>query len=169
QGLEDTSIKYYVPINEVYDAIRIAHSNIGHRGIKYTLKEIKKKCANVTEKQVKLFISECNECKIKRAKPKNSSKLVVRPIISNDFNSRGQVDLIDMQSSPDGKFKFILNYQDHFTKFCILRPLKSKTAADVPYNLLDIFTTFRAPAILQSDNGREFVAKVIEELALIWK
>ncbi|CAM4890692.1 unnamed protein product [Rotaria socialis] len=147
----------------------ITHFNIGHHGIKYTLKEILKKCANITEKQVKLFISECNECKIKRAKPKDSSKLVVSPIISNDFHSRGQVDLIDMQSSPDGKFKFVLNYQDHFTKFCILRPLKSKTAADVAYNLLDIFTTFRAPAILQSDNGREFVAKVIEELALIWK
>ncbi|CAF3791028.1 unnamed protein product, partial [Rotaria socialis] len=151
QGSEDTSIKYYVSINEVYDVIRIAHFNIGHPGIRYTLKEILKKCANITEKHVKLCISE------------------LRPIISNDFHSRGQVDLIDMQSSPDGKFKFILNYQDHFTKFCILRPIKSKTAAEVAYNLLDIFTTFGAPAILQSDNGREFVAKVIEELALIWK
>ena len=169
QESDDTSIKYYVPINEVYDVIRIAHSNIGHRGIKYTLKEIKKKCMNVTEKQVKLFISECNECKIKRAKPRNSSRLVIRPIISNDFNVRGQVDLIDMQSSPDGEFKFILNYQDHFTKFCVLRPLKSKTATEVAYNLLDIFTTFGAPAILQSDNGREFTAKVIKELSLIWK
>ncbi|CAF1453137.1 unnamed protein product [Rotaria magnacalcarata] len=145
QGSEDTSIKYYVPINEVYDVIRIAHFNIGHRGIKYTLKEIKKNVLML---------------------PKNK---LIRPILSNDFHSRGQVDLIDMQSSPDGKFKFILNYQDHFTKFCILRPLKSKTAAEVAYNLLDIFTTFGAPAILQSDNGREFVAKVIEELALIWK
>ncbi|CAF1326926.1 unnamed protein product [Adineta steineri] len=166
---EDTSIEYYAPINELYDIIRIAHSNIGHRGIKNTLKEIKKKCVNVTEKQVKLFISECNECKIKRAKPRNSSKLVIRSIISNDFNSRGQVDLIDMQSSPDGEFKFILNYQDHFTKFSILRPLKSKTAAEVAFNLSYIFTTFGAPAILQSNNGREFVARVIEELALIWK
>ncbi|CAF4079766.1 unnamed protein product, partial [Adineta steineri] len=166
---EDTSIEYYAPINELYDIIRIAHSNIGHRGIKNTLKEIKKKCVNVTEKQVKLFISECNECKIKRAKPRNSSKLVIRSIISNDFNSRGQVDVIDMQSSPDGEFKFILNYQDHFTKFSILRPLKSKTAAEVAFNLSYIFTTFGAPAILQSNNGREFVARVIEELALIWK
>ena len=74
-----------------------------------------------------------------------------------------------MQSSPDGKLKFLLNYQKHFTKFCILRPLKSKTAAEVAYNLLNIFTTFSAPTILQSDNGREFVAKVIEGLALIWK
>ncbi|CAM4882734.1 unnamed protein product [Rotaria socialis] len=40
QGSEDTSIKYYVSINEVYDVIRIAHFNIGHPGIRYTLKEI---------------------------------------------------------------------------------------------------------------------------------
>ena len=168
RGSDNTSIKYYVPINELYDIIRITHANIGHRGIKNTLKELKKKCANVTGKQVQLFISECNECKIKCAKPRNSSKLVVQPIISNDFNSRGQVDLIDMQSTPDRNFKFILNYQDHFTKFCILRPLKTKTAAEVAYHLLDIFTTFGAPAILQSDNGREFVARVITELSLLW-
>jgi transposase InsO family protein len=74
-----------------------------------------------------------------------------------------------MQGCPDGQFKFILNYQDHFTKFCILRPLKTKTAAEVANNLLDIFTIFGAPALLQSDNGREFVVEVIEELALIWK
>ena len=31
---------------------------------------------------------------------------------------RAQVDLIDFQSSPDGQFKFLLNYQDHGTKWC---------------------------------------------------
>ncbi|KAF0748352.1 KRAB-A domain-containing protein 2-like [Aphis craccivora] len=37
----------------------------------------------------------------------NSSKkgVVVKPIISSDFNSRCQVDLIDFQSHPDEKFK----------------------------------------------------------------
>ncbi|CAF4733883.1 unnamed protein product, partial [Rotaria sp. Silwood2] len=133
------------------------------------MNDIKKKYANITEKQVTLFISGCHECKLKRTKPKNSSKLVLRPIISNDFNARGQVDLIDMQSCPDSHFKFILNYQDHFTKFCILRPLKTRTAAEVAFHLLDIFTTFGAPIILQSDNGREFVAKIIEELSNMWK
>ncbi|CAF4624581.1 unnamed protein product, partial [Didymodactylos carnosus] len=107
------------------------HVTIGHHNINNTLKEIKQKYANVTERQLKLFVSGCRECKIKRAKPKNSSKLVVQPVISHDFNARGQVDLIDMQSCPDGPFKFILNYQDHFTKFCVLRPMKTKTAAEV--------------------------------------
>ncbi|CAF0803685.1 unnamed protein product [Rotaria sordida] len=122
------------------------------------------KYANITEKRVTLFISGCHVCKLKRTKPKISSKSVIRPIISNDFNARDQIYLIDMQSCPDGHFKFILNYQDHVTKFCIVRSLKTKTAAEVALHLLDLFTIFGAPIILQSDNGREFVAKIIEEL-----
>ena len=34
------------------------------------------------------------------------------------MNYRYQVDLIDMQSNPDGDMKFILVYQDHLTKRC---------------------------------------------------
>jgi len=66
------------------------------------------------------------------------------------MNSRCQIDLIDTQAQPDGNYKFILVYQDHLTKF----------AKEVAYVLLDIFTTFGAPVILQSDNGREFTNKV---------
>ena len=65
-----------------------------------------------------------------------------------------------MQSDPDGAYKFILVYQDHLTKFIFLRPLKSKTAEEVSYNLIDIFSIIGAPMILQSDNGREFANKV---------
>lgn len=70
-----------------------------------------------------------------------------------------QVDLIDMQSQRDGEYRFILNYQDHLTKFVCLRPLKTKTAEEVAYHLVDIFCDKGAPHILQSDNGREFSNK----------
>ena len=56
-----------------------------------------------------------------------------------DFFANGQVYLIDMQSQQDGTYKWILNYQDHFTKFLHLRPLERKSAADVATALLDIF------------------------------
>jgi len=36
--------------------------------------------------------------------------VVVKPIISPEFNSRCQVDLIDYQLHPDGKYKFIYLY-----------------------------------------------------------
>ena len=59
-------------------------------------------------------------------------------------------------------------YQYHLTKYCILRPLTSKRAAEVAYQLMDIFLMFGAPHILQSDNGSEFTAAVITELKLLW-
>lgn len=65
-----------------------------------------------------------------------------------------------MQSQRDGGYRFILNYQDHLTKFVCLRPLKTKTAEEVAYHLVDILCDKGAPHILQSDNGREFSNKV---------
>jgi hypothetical protein len=64
--------------------------------------------------------------------------------------------------------KFILHYQDHLTKFAVLRPITSKLAAEVGFQLLDIFLLFGAPHILQSVNGREFTAYVIKELKDMW-
>ena len=53
------------------------------------------------------------------------------------------------------------------TKFVQLHPLKSKYAPEIAYQLLDIFSIFRAPSILQSDNEREFVNPAITELSEI--
>jgi hypothetical protein len=46
---------------------------------------------------------------------------------------------------------------------------KNKKPATVASKLLPLFLQQGTPMILQSDNGREFVAKVIEELVKIWK
>ena len=52
------------------------------------------------------------------------------------------MDLIDFQSLKTSLgFKWVMQYQDHFTKFCVLRPLKSKCAAEVALNLIDIKVT----------------------------
>jgi hypothetical protein len=59
-------------------------------------------------------------------------------------------------------------YQDHLTKFVVIRPLTSKRAAEVAYQLMDIFLLFGAPHILQSDNGSEFTAQIISDLKELW-
>ena len=46
-----------------------------------------------------------------------------KPILSDNFGYRGQVDLIDMRTNSGGEYNWILNYQDHFTKWVVLRPL----------------------------------------------
>lgn len=43
-------------------------------------------------------------------------RVVIKSIISPKFNSRYKIDLIDFQSHPVGKYKFILVHQDDFTK-----------------------------------------------------
>ena len=59
-------------------------------------------------------------------------------------------------------------YQDHLTKFCVLRPLSSKRSGEVASQLADIFLLIGVPAILQSDNGREFTSCIMEQLRSIW-
>lgn len=92
----------------------------------------------------------------------------MKPIIHSQMNSRSQIDIIDLQSDPDGDFHFIFNYQDHLTKFVTLRPLRTKTAEEVALVLLDVFTTFGTPCILQTDNGREFMNRLLESLKDLW-
>ena len=67
-----------------------------------------------------------------------------------------------MRSIPDGEFQWILHEKDHLTKFSWAYPLKSKEAQPVAEKLLQQFYSFGPPQILQSDNGKEFVARVIK-------
>lgn len=85
--------------------------------------------------------------------------MVVKPLLFKEANPRGQADLIDIQTNADGEFKYILNDQDHLTKFCMLKPSQSKRADEVAYNLLDIFCTIVVLSVLQSDNGMNFFFK----------
>ena len=107
-------------------------------------------------------------CSLSQKIESSKKGLVIKPMIFSEMNSRAQVDQIDMQSQPDGDLKWILVYQDHLTKFVQLRPVTSKRAPEIVYQLLDIFSIFGAPSILQSNNGREFMNSVITELSAMW-
>ena len=89
-------------------------------------------------------------------------------MINLEFLLRLQIDLVDMRSQPDGEFKWILHARDHFTKFSWLYPMKTKMAAKVADHLITQFCVFGPPRILQSDNGKEFTAQVINNLSLLW-
>ena len=158
---------YFAHINEMYDILKRAHISTGHGGRDQMVKVLFEKYANITNDVISLYKSLCVEC-MKKRKRITTKGVVVRPIITKDFGSRGQVDLVDMQSMPHNQQKWILVYQDHLTKYCVLRSLTSKRASEVAFQLLDIFLLLGAPHILQSDNGAEFTASVITELKLLW-
>jgi hypothetical protein len=163
---EKDPIIYYTCMEENFQIIHEIHIAIGHGGRNRMMREVKAKYKNITVEMVMIYLNLCEPCQKKQSVPRKG--LVVKPIKSSELNSRCQVDLIDMQSQADGDFKFIMVYQDHLTKFIQLRALKTKRAEEVAYHLLDVFTIFGAPCILQSDNGREFANKIIEEVCGMW-
>lgn len=163
---ENNEIKYYLPIEDVYDVIQTAHIAVGHGGRDRMLVETSKKYANITKTMISIFLSMCQVCQEKKTKRKRG--LVSKPILHSEINCRCQIDLIDYQPQPDGEYKFVMVYQDHLTKFVMLRPLMSKRAEEVAHHLTDIFLIFGGPCILQSDNGKEFANSVISELKKMW-
>lgn len=85
---------------------------------------------------IEIFLCMRMMCNMKKCQLHHN--IVVWPITTKDFNLRVQVDLIDFQSTPCGEYKWLMNNQDHATKFCLLRPLKTKHATEVAAELLKI-------------------------------
>ena len=74
-----------------------------------------------------------------------------------------------MRHLPDGQYKWIFHGVDHWSKFNFVYPIERKSALCVS-NVLEshVFPYFGVPRILQSDNGREFINSVIEQLLRTW-
>lgn len=163
---EKNIVLYYATIDELFDILYETHSAIGHGGRNRMVSELKNNYCNITNETVMVFLKLCAECHKKAVYPKIG--LTPKPILQPTFNSRAQIDLIDMQSRRHNDYRFIMYYQEHLTKYIVLKPLKSKCAEEITYNLIDIFTLFGAPAILQSCSGKKFVTSVINKLHDIW-
>jgi hypothetical protein len=70
------------------------------------IKEANKKYANVSIEALELFKELCEECQLKKRKL-DSKGLVVKPIVSKEFNSRGQMDFIDIQSLSYNDYRYL--------------------------------------------------------------
>lgn len=74
-----------------------------------------------------------------------------------------------MRSSPDGAFKWIGHFMDHWSKFSILFPIERKQSALVAEELeTRVFSVFGTPKILHHDNGREFVNEIVRQVLQSW-
>ena len=149
--------------SELFDKIHEAHISGRHCGRDKMHADLAKRFSNIGQKAIAVYLGTCETCEEKRKRPRKG--VVSKPILSDDLCSRGQVDLICFESERDQEFCYILTYQDHLTKFISLRALKSKRAEEVAYQLLDIFCTFGAPAILQVSirilNGSVMCTKIL--------
>ena len=97
----------------LFNAIKEVHEEGMKHGCRDILnKNLQKKYANITVKQMQAFVDCCEVCQVKKGRMKKG--VVVKPIVTSDVNRRAQVDCIDMQSNPDGDFRYNMVYQVMF-------------------------------------------------------
>lgn len=97
------SLVYVIPYEDYFDKLYEAHTETGHGGRDRVRTYCKDKWI-IAKEACQLFVSMCRTCNLKRVMP--TKGVVIKPILSDGFNSRGQVDLIDFQSCADGKKLF---------------------------------------------------------------
>ena len=74
-----------------------------------------------------------------------------------------------MRHMPHNDQKWILHIVDHWSKFTLAFSIPSRSTRDVTNALQrHVFPVFGLPNILQSDNGHEFVNKLIKEVVSTW-
>ena len=89
-----------------------------------------------------------------------------KPIWSNGFRDRFQVDLIDFRKmrkcDPFGTImQWIVTVKDHSTGFTHVSAIPRKTANFVAHRLQEAFGILGYPSIFHTDNGKEFTARRI--------
>lgn len=91
----------------------------------------------------------------------------MKPIISKRLRDRYIADLVDLskyKDTNDGKY-WILVLVDKFSKFAVLKTLKTNITKEVAGRFEDIFFTIGSPIILHTDNCGEFKNSTIQNLS----
>ena len=117
---------------------------------------------------IREFLKTCKSCKVNNPLS-NTQVAPPKPIRSYGPMQRIQYDLIDMAPKSRSHmtnnawgYRYILSVKCCFSKFCWLFPLKSKKAYEVYSCIKLLFEKEGFPEILQSDNGKEFVNRLIK-------
>ena len=92
---------FMVAAEDLYDKLLEAHIQTGHGERDKMLYYAKNKW-KIWKPARQLFSTCCKTCNRKRAAPKNG--VIIKPIISDGYNMRGQVDSIDFQSTHDVEY-----------------------------------------------------------------
>ena len=117
----------------------------------------------VVRENIKLLFDQhvhCDMCARAVILPKTS--VTRQPIPATYPNSRWQIDLKKMPMCKG--YNYVCNIVDCYSRFAFGQATKGKTAIEIANIVMKYIYIFGAPRILQSDNGKEFRNKELEEV-----
>lgn len=80
---DESDIKYYNTVSKLYNILKKAHQDTGHRRTLGMEKKIKKRYCNISRSIIDEYLILCLQCQLKK------KRLVRKPLLSNQFNKRG--------------------------------------------------------------------------------
>ncbi len=155
---------------QVFDAIDEWHQGHVHMSQERMWTYCWSKYFNVTQQLVRIYCKTCVACS-KKNPVVNTQKGSRKPIMLLNWQSRFELDLIDFcklrKRDPFGVLMhWILTLKDYATALVYLCALLRKRANLIAYKLQEIFGIIGYPMIFHTNNGKEFMAKVV--LELLW-
>lgn len=121
-------------------------------------------------RDVKRHVNACIKCQQRKTHVKDNFKEPLNPIpVPQAPMERIHIEILGPLPITDEGFKYILTIVDAFSKWLIAIPMLNQTAIIVTRTFIDHFLTkFGSPKFLVSDNGKQFVSKIFEDLAKIY-
>jgi hypothetical protein len=117
-------------IEDLFSILREAHIATGHGKELALFKNVSRRYFNVSRQMCYYFANDCSTCMKMRSHMKKA-RSGHKPILTVGFGSRGQVDLVDLQSSEYGGMKWLLTYCDHGTKYAATTPVPNKQVTGI--------------------------------------
>jgi transposase InsO family protein len=157
-----------VPKGMVYTLIRAFHNESSHLGAKALIAELEEHFFwDNLQPSVRNFVTCCRTCQRKRnfhrLKAEKLRRLGTRRAYA--VGELWSMDIISIYPTDDGD-RYVLVFTEHFSRFVVLEPMKSKDASTVAGVIFkSLICKFGCPNQLLSDQGAEFVAAANKHLA----
>ena len=142
----------------------LAHERLGHMGARRVKSIIRQKFAWPGMGQdVIRHCRSCVHCQRGAKNPARKVPLMERVVLSEPFEVMA-VDLVGPFPLGKGGYRYLLTCVCMASKWPEAIPLKRMTAKSVAEGLVDIFSRTGIPLQLVSDQGTQFVGKVVKQL-----
>ena len=154
------SYQVVLPLEHHRTALQGLHDDARHSGVEKTLSLVRDHCFWLTmPKEVEQYVKSC-ECCIKRKIPPQTAPIT--PIKATHPLQFVTVDYLTVKKAMD--FENILVIVNHFTKFAQAYPAKNQKASTTGKLVLDFMRKYGYPEQFHSDQGQNFVGKVMQNL-----
>ena len=147
-----------------WKVLKAAHDGAGHLGHRKVLMMVRRRFTwPLLTKDVVQYCNSCLVCQQCSKASVRKAPMVERPVLSEPFELMA-FDLVGPLPKAKGGYRFVLTAVCMSTTWPEAIPLKSITAKVVAEGMINIFSRTALPLELLTDQGTQFVGKLMREL-----